>query len=45
METYLVLRIEAGKLDYKAVITKFPQYKTVIDKTLTDDGFQNKIIV
>ena len=41
MATYLASRIEIGKLDYKAVVTKYPQFKEEIDVILTNDGFGN----
>ena len=44
MELYLAKRIELGKLDYVAVVTKYPQFKTGIDEILVADGFQILII-
>lgn len=44
MEAYFSMRIEAGKLDYTAVVTKYPQFKSGIDEILTADGFQNLIV-
>jgi hypothetical protein len=38
MDAYLVYRIEAGKLDYLAVVTKYPQLKPQIDAILTEHG-------
>ena len=43
MAGYLAMRIEAGKLDYTAVITRYPQFKVDIDIILVDDGFQDLI--
>lgn len=34
MAAYLAMRIQAGKLEYKAVTEKYPQYKDEIDKIL-----------
>ncbi len=34
MVRYLVMRIRAGKMDYDAVIARFPQYKDEIDGLL-----------
>ena len=34
MAGYLAMRIEAGKLDYTAVITRYPQFKVDIDTIL-----------
>ena len=44
MAGYLAMRIEAGKLDYVAVVTRYPQFKTDIDTILINDGFQDLII-
>lgn len=44
MAAYLAMRIEAGKLDYRAVVTKYPQYKSEIDEILINDGYQNLIV-
>lgn len=44
MATYLAMRIEQGALDYKAVVTKYAQFKNDIDTILIADGFQNLII-
>ena len=43
MAGYLAMRIEAGKLDYTAVITRYPQFKEGIDTILVNDGFQDLI--
>lgn len=34
MARYLAMRIQAGKLDYDAVVAKYPQYKAEIDRIL-----------
>lgn len=39
MAAYLAHRIEAGKLDYKAVTAKYPQFKEDIDTILVGDGY------
>jgi len=44
MAAYLAMRIEAGKLDYTAVVTKYPQFKAEIDEILINDGYQNLIV-
>jgi hypothetical protein len=44
MAAYLASRIEIGKLDYKAVITKYPQFKADVDEILINDGFQDLIV-
>ena len=44
MAGYLAMRIEAGKLDYTAVVTRCPQLKTDIDTILVNDGFQDLIV-
>ena len=44
MAAYLAYRIEKGKLDYKAVVAKYPQYKAEIDEYLIADGYENLII-
>ena len=44
MAAYLAMRIEAGKLDYAAVVAKYPQFKTEIDEILINDGYQNLIV-
>lgn len=44
MSGYLVMRIEADKLDYATVVTKYPKFKVDIDTILINDGFQNLIV-
>jgi hypothetical protein len=44
MAAYLAMRIEEGKLDYKAVVTKYPQFKSDIDAILVADGKQDLIV-
>lgn len=44
MAGYLAMRIEAGKLDYLAVVTRYPQFKDGIDEILINDGFQDLIV-
>ena len=44
MAGYLAMRIEAGKLDYVAVVTRYPQFKAHIDTILINDGFQDLIV-
>ena len=44
MAGYLAMRIEAGKLDYVAVVTRYPQFKADIDTILINDGFQELIV-
>lgn len=39
MENYLVMRIESGAIPYQTVVTRYPQYKSVIDAKLSADGF------
>lgn len=34
MAAYLARQIKEGKLDYDAVVTKYPQYKEEIDRIL-----------
>ena len=43
MAGYFAMRIEAGKLDYTAVVTRYPQFKADIDTILVNDGFHDKI--
>lgn len=43
MAGYLAMRIEAGKLNYTVVITRYPQFKADIDTILVNDGFQDLI--
>ena len=44
MAGYLAMRIEAGKLDYVAVVTRYPQFKADVDTILINDGFQDLIV-
>lgn len=44
MAAYFAMRIEEGKLDYKAVVTKYPQFKSDIDAILIADGYQDLIV-
>ena len=44
MAGYLAMRIEAGKLDYLSVVTRYPQFKAGIDEILINDGFQDLIV-
>ena len=44
MAGYLAMRIETGKLDYTAVIARYPQFKADIDTILINDGFQELIV-
>ena len=44
MAGYLAMRIEAGKLDYVSVVTRYPQFKADIDTILINDGFQDLIV-
>ncbi|WP_179874438.1 hypothetical protein [Bacillus sp. AFS002410] len=44
MAGYLAMRIELGKLDYEAVVTKYPQFKSEVDEILINDGFHQLII-
>lgn len=44
MEAYFASRIKAGKLDYLAVVTRYPQFKAGIDEILINDGFQDLIV-
>lgn len=44
MGPYLALQISKGKLDYKLVVSKYPQYKDIIDTILIGDGNQNLIV-
>ena len=44
MAGYLAMRIASGKLDYVAVVTRYPQFKTDIDTILINDGFQDLIV-
>jgi len=38
MAEYLVMRLEAGKLNY-GIISKYPQFKEAVDKNLSNDGY------
>lgn len=38
MAAYFAMRIEVSKLDYVAVVTKYPQFKSDIDAILVADG-------
>ncbi|MGM0971696.1 MAG: hypothetical protein ACQEW2_02430 [Bacillota bacterium] len=44
MAAYFAMRIEDGKLDYTAVVTKYPQFKEDIDLILVADGKQDLIV-
>lgn len=44
MAGYLAMRIELGKLDYTAVVTKYPQFKADIDEILINDGYHEMIV-
>lgn len=44
MAAYLAMRIELGKLDYAAVVARYPQFKADIDEILIADGFQHLIV-
>ena len=44
MAGYLAMRIAAGKLDYLAVVTRYPQFKDDIDEILINGGFQDLIV-
>jgi len=44
MVGYLAMRIEKGALDYTAVTTKYPQFKSDIDMILVNDGYQDLIV-
>lgn len=44
MAAYLAMRIEQGKLDYSAVVAKYPQFKDDIDTILIADGYQDLIV-
>ena len=39
MAAYFALRLEKGKMNYNAVVAKYPQYKEDIDLILTADGY------
>lgn len=44
MESYLAHRIECGYLDYLALVTRYPQFKSAIDVILIADGYENLIV-
>lgn len=44
MAGYLAMRIMAGKLDYVAVTTLYPQFKVDIDLILVAEGKQDLIV-
>ena len=44
MAAYLAYRIELGKLEYLAVVTKYPQFKAEIDEILINDGYHEMIV-
>lgn len=44
MAAYLAMRIELGKLNYTAVVTKYPQFKSEIDEILINDGYEHLIV-
>ncbi len=44
MALYLAYRIEMGKLNYTAVVKKYPQFKAEIDEILVADGYENLIV-
>ena len=44
MQNYFASRIKLGKLNYTAVVTRYPQFKTDIDTILVNDGFQDLIV-
>ena len=44
MEAYFASRIKLGKLDYLAVVTRYPQFKDGIDEILINDGFSDLIV-
>lgn len=39
MAGYLASRIEKGKLNYNAVVAKYPEFKEDIDLILASDGY------
>lgn len=43
MAAYFAMRIMDGKLDYKAVTTKYPQFKDDIELILVAEGKQDLI--
>ena len=44
MEAYFASRIKLGKLDYLAVVKRYPQFKDGIDEILINDGFSDLIV-
>lgn len=40
MAAYFAMRLEKGKLNYTAVVQKYPQFKDDIDLILLADGYQ-----
>ena len=44
MAVYFSMRIMGGHLDYTAVVTRYPQFKTGIDDILIAEGKQDLII-
>lgn len=44
MALYLAEGIEAGRLDYVAVVAKWSQFKEEIDRMLVADGRQDLIV-
>ena len=44
MAVYFAGRIKGGFLDYKAVVTRYPQFKQGIDDILFADGFGHLIV-
>ena len=40
MAAYFAMRLEKGKLNYNAVIDKYPQFQEDIDLILTADGYK-----
>jgi hypothetical protein len=45
MAAYLANQILLGKLNYSAVVTKYPQYKADIDTILVGEGREDLIVV
>ena len=43
MAAYLAMRIMKGALDYVAVVTLYPQFKSDIDEILINEGKQDLI--
>lgn len=44
MAAYFAKRIYEGKLDYKAVVTKYTEYKEDIDFILVAEGYAHLIV-